>query len=166
MISDVMFILEVKTGVLQEAEIVKATNSNLPLKKDGWNFNWRTVFKQPNSEVFILQLRNDEHKTVQGALQLVSHSGMISMDLIEVHPNNLGKSKSFDLVAGCLIAFGCRESFKLENEYQGYLTFESKTLLIEVYKEKYGATQTFKNKMYISPEQGIKLISKYLENKK
>jgi len=46
------------------------------------------------------------------------------------------------------------------------LTFESKTVLIDVYREKYGATQTFKNKMYISPQQGMKLISKYLDHKK
>jgi len=161
-----MFILDVKTGVLRSAEIVKASNRDLPLKNGGWNFDWKTAFKKPNSEIYLLRLLNDEHKTVQGVLKLVFNGGMIGMELIELHPDNLGKSKKHDLVAGCLIAFGCRESFKLDNDYQGYLTFEAKSVLIDVYKEKYGATQTFKNKMYISPEQGIKLISKYLDNKK
>ena len=161
-----MFVLEGHSGFLQEAEIVKAVNSDLPLKKDGWSFNWKTAFKKTNSEIYILRIKKDKYKTVQGVIQLVFHNGMISIELIEVHPNNRGKNKKYDLVAGCLIAFGCRESFILDNDYQGYLTFESKTVLIDVYLEKYGAIQTFKNKMYISPEQGIKLISKYLDRKK
>lgn len=161
-----MFVFEVKSGLLKEAEIVKASNKDLPLKKDGWNFNWRIAFKKANSEVYILRLKKGEDKTVQGVVQLTLLNGMMSMDLIEVHPNNRGKDKRLDFVAGCLIAFGCRESFKLDNEYEGYLTFESKTVLIDIYKEKYGATQTFRNKMYISPEQGINLITKYLNHKR
>jgi hypothetical protein len=161
-----MVVFEVKSGSLKEAEIVKAANIDLPLKKDGWSFNWRVAFKKANSEIYVLRLKQDKDKIVQGIVQLVFLNGMISMELIEIHPNNRGKNKKFDFVAGCLIAFGCRESFKLDNDYEGYLTFESKTVLIDVYREKYGATQTFKNKMYISPQQGMKLISKYLDHKK
>ena len=161
-----MVVFEVKRRLLREAEIVKAVNVDLPLKKDGWSFNWRIAFKKANSEIYVLRLKQDKDKIVQGIIQLVFLNGMISMELIEVHPNNRGKNKKFHFVAGCLIAFGCRESFKLDNDYEGYLTFESKTVLIDIYGEKYGATQTFRSKMYISPEQGIKLISKYLDHKK
>ena len=161
-----MVVLEVKSGLLKKAEIVRAGNSDLPLNKDGWSFNWRIAFKKANSEIYILRLKQDKDKIVQGIIQLVFLNGMISMELIEIHPNNRGKYKQFDFVAGCLIAYGCRESFKLDNDYEGYLTFESKTVLIDIYREKYGATQTFNNKMYISPKQGIKLISKYLKHKK
>lgn len=161
-----MFVLDIKSGLLKEAEIVKAVNSELPLKKDGWSFNWRIAFKKEKSEIYILRLKKDKSKIVQGAIQLTLLNGMMSMELIEIHPNNRGKDKILDFIAGCLIAFGCRESFKLDNEYEGYLTFESKTILIDIYKEKYGATQTFGNKMYIAPEQGMNLISKYLNHKK
>ena len=66
-------------------------------------------------------------------------------------------------VAGCLIAFGCREALKLKNAYKGYLTFVSKTSLIEWYSTKYYATQTLGTRMYIDPISGEKLISKYLK---
>ncbi len=75
----------------------------------------------------------------------------------------IGPQKKFDHVAGCLIAFGCRESLKLNNAYKGYLTFVSKSKLVELYKDKYLATQTIGTRMYIDPMSGEELINKYLE---
>ena len=60
------------------------------------------------------------------------------MDLVEIAPHNIGqRDKRYRPVAGCLIAFGCRESFKLESSYKGFLSFESKTRLIAWYKKRY-----------------------------
>ena len=69
----------------------------------------------------------------------------------------------YNNVAGCLIAFGCRESLKLNSAYKGYLTFVSKSSLVELYKTKYYATQTLGTRMYIDPASGEKLINTYLE---
>lgn len=66
------------------------------------------------------------------------------------------------LTAGCLIAFDCRESFKLESDYKGYLTFVSKTNLNEWYKKKYKSVQ----RMFISEENGLELIAEYLNRPK
>jgi hypothetical protein len=63
-------------------------------------------------------------------------------------------------VAGCLIAFGCRESFKIESDYKGFLTFVSKTNLIKWYAEKYGAELALGNRMFIDWENGERLIEK------
>ncbi|MEO0582047.1 MAG: hypothetical protein AAF135_07495 [Bacteroidota bacterium] len=63
------------------------------------------------------------------------------MNNIEVAPHNYGSNGRYENVAGALIAFACLQSIEKGKEpYEGYLTFESKTALIEFYINKYGAT--------------------------
>ncbi len=84
---------------------------------------------------------------------------MLIMDLVEIAPQNVGqKNKRYDYVAGCLIAFACRESFKLTSNYQGFLTFESKTKLMAWYKTHYYAQVAMGQKMFIEPAGGHNLI--------
>lgn len=61
-----------------------------------------------------------------------------------------------------VIAFACSESFKIEGDCKGFLTFTSKTNLIEWYKKKYGAILAPDQRMYIDEVGGLKLIRKYL----
>lgn len=61
------------------------------------------------------------------------------------------------------IAFGCRQALKLNNAYKGYITFVSKTSLVEWYTTNYHATQTIGTRMYIDPISSEKLIGKYLK---
>jgi len=68
-------------------------------------------------------------------------------------------------VAGALIAFACRESFKLEGAYKGFLTFIAKTKLINLYIKKYGAELAFGQRMFIDWESGHRLIEEYLNRK-
>lgn len=92
---------------------------------------------------------------------------MLIMELLEIAPHNIGsKSKKYDYVAGCLIAFACRKSFQIVGDYKGFLTFVSKTELIEWYIAKYGATLTLGQRMYIDSDVGLVLIDKYLNRKK
>lgn len=159
-----MYIKDVESGKKFEAKIRVAEVKDLPLKKDGWSFNWKTASKIPNSIIYVLTITDEKH-TIQGALQLINEDEMMAMELLEVHPQNLGTAnKKYDRVAGCLIAFSCSESFRNEGSYHGFLTFKSKTALIDIYKSKYGASQTIGSRMYIDPEQGIRLIKQYLEN--
>jgi len=86
------------------------------------------------------------------------------MNDIEVAPHNYGQKGKYDNVAGCLIAFACKESFeKGRNDYRGFLSFDSKTQLIEFYAKKYGATVARGSKMFIAPKEGKELMSKYLK---
>ena len=88
------------------------------------------------------------------------------MNNIEVAPSNYGRKGKYDRVAGALIAFACKFSFSHgTGHYKGFLSFESKTELIELYHKKYGATLARGLKMFISPEKGIMLIEKYLNEK-
>lgn len=160
-----MYILEKETNKLVECEIRIADYKNLPLKKDGWSFNWNFAAKRTDSEIFVLTANLDKQQ-IQGALQIIKYEGMVIMELLEVHPQNRGsKKKKYDHVAGCLIAFACSQTFLNQGNYRGFLTFISKTELIELYKSKYGAVQTIGNRMYIDPNQGMKLMNQYLEGK-
>jgi len=146
-----MYLLDLKTNSLVEAEIIEASIIEMPLKKDGWNFDWKVIFKKKNTETFIIRLTSNP-KSIQGVLQLRKQGGMLIMELVEIAPHNIGrKHKRYAHVAGCLIAFACKESFLLENNYKGFLTFESKTKLIDWYMEKYRAKIVIGQKMYIEP---------------
>ncbi len=118
-----MYIFDNQTGTLVEAEIVKGTPKDMPFKKDGWEFNWRSAIKRKNTETYILRLKSNP-LSIQGILHLKNQAGMLIMDLVELAPHNIGqKNKRYKYVAGCLIAFACRESFKLESNYKGFLSF-------------------------------------------
>ncbi len=91
---------------------------------------------------------------------------MLIMSALEIAPRNIGrKNKKYDYVAGCLIAYASKESFKLNGVYRGFLTFMSKTSLMEWYSYKYGTKAGLGQRMYIDPENGLKLINEYLERK-
>ena len=157
-----VYILERKNTRLIEADIVVAERKNVPLKKDGWNFNWKQLVQEQDAQTFILKTI-ELPQSVEGILHLKVESGMLIMDAVEIAPHNIGRNKKrYDYVAGCLIAFACRESFKLEGSYKGFLTFVSKTNLIQWYTEKYGATLAIGQRMFIDLEAGEKLINKYL----
>ena len=158
-------IIEVKSNKKTDALINKAIFKDMPTKKSGWNFTWRTLYKTEGAEFFKLTLKDDSSK-IQGILMFsIMYEEMLYMNNIEIAPHNLGSKGKFDNVAGCLIAFGCLKSFELgKNTYKGYLTFDSKTKLIPLYEEKYGAISTMGQRMFIDPTQGLKLIDKYLKS--
>ncbi len=159
-----MKIFSIKEKIEVECDIVLLPRLKAPKKKDGWAFNWIKACKANSKSIYCLIEAKTER--IHGLIQLLEDDGMLIMDLIELAPFNIGSSKEFDNVAGCLIAFGCREALKLNTAYRGYLTFVSKTELIEFYKTKYFATQTLGARMYIDPISGNRLINKYLEDEK
>lgn len=161
-----MYILDNQTKNLVEIEIVKGTFKDMPLKKDGWNFNWRAALKTKETETYILRLKSNS-ESIQGVLHLKKQSEMLIMDLVEIAPHNIGqKEKRYKYVAGCLIAFACRESFKLNSHYKGFLSFEAKTNLIPWYQKHYFAKIAMGQKMYIESDDGERLIDTYLKRNK
>ncbi|MCF6268138.1 MAG: hypothetical protein L3J41_00335 [Melioribacteraceae bacterium] len=160
-----MKILDISNDRLIDVEIVISDIVDVPSKNDGWNFDWQELKSEPGTKTYALKMKGNK-SSIEGMLHLKIAHGMQVMDIIEIAPHNIGsQNKKYDHVAGSLIAFACRESFKLENEYKGYLTFVSKSKLIEWYIKKYGAEQAVGQKMFIEPEISIKLIDKYLNNK-
>jgi len=159
-----MYLLDNETTRLIKAEIVLGQMKEMPLKKDGWNFNWRTKIKTKNSTTYIIRLKSNPSK-VQGVLCLKREGEMLIMDLVEIAPINIGKEKRYSYVAGCLIAFACQETFKMESSYKGFLSFESKTKLIKWYQKNYYAQVAMGQKMFIDPVGGERLIYEYLKRK-
>jgi hypothetical protein len=161
-----IYILDKINGELIESEIVLMDKKTIPLKKDGWDFNWRQLSGEENGRAYVLRTLNSPEQT-EGALCLRFDQDMLIMKALELAPYNIGqKNKRYGYVAGCLIAFGCRESFKIKSDYKGFLTFVSKTNLIKWYAEKYGAELALGHRMFIDWENGERLIEKYLDRTK
>ncbi len=156
-------ILEVKIGGMIDALIERASSKDMPLKKDKWQFNWRSLYKTEGAEFYKLTLKETPF-TVEGVVMFtLMNEEMLYMNNIEIAPHNFGSNGKYDHVAGCLIAFGCKYSVSSgKNHYEGYLTFDNKTKLVPLYRNKYGAIQAMGLRMFIEPEIGVLLIRKYL----
>lgn len=79
------------------------------------------------------------------------------LHLIEVATSYRGSG-----VAGKLLAYVAKDS--LEQGFEGFVVFESKTVLIDYYIEKYGAKRVTANgrRLYFDAKAANLLISKYL----
>lgn len=156
-------LIEAESGELVEALILKAATKDLPAKRDGWQFTWKKLGKTEGADCYKLVTVNEPNQ-VEGMLMLTLLNGeMLYLNNIEVAPRNYGSGGKYDHVVGSLLAFGCYKSFELgKNYYLGYLSFDSKTELIELYQNKYGATCAMGQKMFFDPAAGKRLMTKYL----
>ncbi len=154
---------EQETGKCVEALMLGAGKRDMPLKKDGWNFSWRTLFKNREAIFYKVVLKETPNK-VEGMLMVtVLNGNMLFMNNLEVSPTNYGHNGKYDFVAGCLIAFACKLSFIFgKGNYLGFLSFESKTSLVDFYRDKYGATQANDRLMFFSDTAGKNLMRQYL----
>lgn len=84
------------------------------------------------------------------------------MHLIESAPFNLGRNKVYLGVPGNLFAFVCRTSF--HRGFDGYVSFTSKTQLIEHYEKTLGAKNVGGHLMVINTDAALNLIDKYFKN--
>lgn len=160
-----MFVKDVKTNSLIKICIEKIGLKEIKSVSKEFSFDWVKLSKQKNSQTFALKL-DEDIKQVLGLLHLTTYNGMLIMNLIQVSKNNIGKTKRYDYIAGCLIAFACKQSFEMETSYKGFLTFNAKSELIKLYTTKYYAKQINGQRMYIDPESGVKLINQYLNRSK
>ncbi|MEL6639154.1 MAG: hypothetical protein AAFR05_20535 [Bacteroidota bacterium] len=152
-----------KTSENVEATISRVSKGEIPLKKDGWQFNWRQLYKIEGAEIYKLST-NENPKIIEGVLMITIFNGeMVFMNNVEIAPHNYGSKGIYKEVAGCLIAYACLESFERGKKgYTGFLSFDSKTQLIKLYQDKYGAKIAMGNKMYFDPLAGKALLKKYL----
>lgn len=127
-------------------------------KKTGWAFDWKLEFKEPMRNVYKLTIVNN-HTIVQGLISLEIKSDHVYMHLVESAPFNKGKTKIYTGVHGNLVAFACKLSFQCG--YDGYVSFFSKTQLIQHYIDTLGALHVGGRVMIIDTSAALKLTNKY-----
>jgi hypothetical protein len=163
-------ILKAETNEFVSAYIKESANIRLPSVSGGWRFNFHKHAKTKGSNTYIL-ITEKTPGIIEGCMiyKMIDDKDPY-MAYIEVAPHNRGKEKEYDLVAGCLIAYAARLSFILgQDYYKGWLAFDvreekedDQKKLMALYSKKYGARLFDKTTMYILPEDGEKLIEKYL----
>jgi hypothetical protein len=156
-----------KSGTLIEP--VTANDFKI-IKKDKARFglfNWNAYRKH---EVYKLRLATEEN--ILGLMCLIDHPpergiNALQIELLEVSAENSRGKKKLAHIAGCLIAFACRESFK--RGYDGWVFLVPKTYLLQHYQAKYGFThvpiKTWgpEGFMELNTAGSLKLIKKYLD---
>lgn len=149
----------VKTGDSFKTDVSILTRDEIKgiTKKNGWLFDWKTELKAPEKEVYKLTISGNTN--IQGLVSITFRDDHVYMHLIESASFNKGKDKVYLGVPGNLVAFACRVSFQRGGG--GYLSFNSKTKLIEHYEKTLGAVHFGGTLMVIRPETSLKLIDKY-----
>jgi hypothetical protein len=137
---------------------VNKTDLKIACKKNGWLFSWTTEIKYKDRQVYKLTIR-DNPNIIQGLVSISDYNDHFYLHLVESAPFNLGKNKLYEGVPGNLFAFTCKQSW--DKGYQGFVSFTSKTKLIEHYTNNLGAIHVGGHKMVIFPNEAPKLIKKY-----
>ena len=128
------------------------------IKKKDWLFDWSSEAKIKDKTVYKLVIVNNPG-IIQGLISLQDRGDHIFMHLIESNKFNRGARKIYLGVPGNLVAFACKLSF--DKGYEGYVSFESKTKLINHYSQTLGAELLFGNIMAIDTSAAAKLIDQY-----
>jgi hypothetical protein len=144
-----------------DVSLIDSNDLKAITKKNGWLFNWKTDYKQPDRDVYKLTISGNPD-IIQGLISITEREDHVYMHLIESAPFNLGRNKVYIGVPGNLIAFACRISF--HRGFEGYVSFTAKTQLIEHYKKTLGATNVGGQLMVINTEAALKLIDKYFND--
>lgn len=149
------------TGEVFDTAVTHVSKADLNvIKKSDWVFDWKREFRTPKNEVYKLTTVNNP-TIIQGLLSIEDKDDHIFMHLIESAIFNRGKDKIYLGVPGNLVAFACKVS--LDKGYDGYVAFDSKTILIEHYKQILGATHLIRQRMFVEPIAAYKLISRYFK---
>ena len=148
------------TGDRFPTDITLISNADLKLisKKNGWLFDWKIEFKQPEKDVYKLTTVNNQ-SVIQGLISVEIKSDHVYLHLVESSPFNKGKTKVYAGVPGNLVAFACKLSF--QRGYDGNVSFFSKTQLVQHYVETLGAIHFGGRIMIIDKNAALKLINKY-----
>jgi hypothetical protein len=149
------------TGEVFDTEITRVSKGDLKaIRKSEWVFDWKLEFRIPKNEVYKLTTVNNP-TIILGLLSIEDKHDHIFMHLIESAKFNKGKDKIYLGVPGNLVAIACKVS--LDKGYDGYVAFDSKTVLIEHYKQILGATHLIRQRMFVDPIAAHKLISRYFK---
>jgi hypothetical protein len=150
---------DAQTGERYETVMIRALPEQVnELKKPHWLFDWKAELGMPGREVYKL-IKVIEPKVIHGLVCLEDMYNPIHVHLVESAKFNRGQKKHNYGVAGNLFAFACKLS--LEKGYEGFVTFESKTKLIDHYLGSLGAKILWGNRMVLENDVAKNLIIQY-----
>jgi hypothetical protein len=116
-------VVEIATGRKYATKIRRVELRDvMMLSQEGWRFDW--VGQMDVGEVYGLQIPK-AGRAIHGLMSLSRESRFIQLQLLESHPENVGRSKKFKGVAGNLVAYAARMAFELG--FPGHVAFEAKT---------------------------------------
>ena len=149
-----------KTGETLDTLVLHVTKADLEVvtKKNGWLFDWKLEFSEPEKQVYKL-VAEREPQTIHGMVSFEKLKDYVLMHLIENAPFNRGVSKKYLGVCGNLTAYGCKLS--MSYGFGGVIAFDPKTTLIAHYEKTLGAVLKSKRRMAIFEEQAKHLLEKY-----
>ena len=148
------------TGETLDTLVLPVTQDDLKeaTKKNGWLFDWKREFSEPEHQVYKL-VAEQEPQTIHGLVSLEKLEDHVYMHLVENAPFNIGKGKKYLGVCGNLTAFGCKMS--KDYGFDGVIVFVPKTELIAHYQETLGAVMISKRRMAIYEDKAKILLDKY-----
>ena len=142
-----------------KTEVLEVTTSDIrKLKMTDWLFDWKAEAMQANKSIYKLVIV-DNTEIIQGLISLQDRSDHVFMSLIESNKFNKGAKKVYLGVPANLVAFACKLSF--DKGYGGYVSFESKSRLMEHYQKSLGAHVLFGNIMAIDTRAARQPINQY-----
>jgi len=156
-------ILNTISGDSFQTEVALLTKPDLDQlkKKNDWLFNWRQELKANDRDTYKLTIINNP-TIIQGAVSLTVNTDHVFIHLLENAPFNRGKDKLYEGVPGNLVAFACKLSFQRGGA--GFVSFQSKSQLIDYYIKKLGAYHFGNHRMVIDTDAAQKLVDKYFKN--
>jgi hypothetical protein len=154
-----MEIAEVETGKRISIVISKAENEDFKLlTKKRFSFSWKAF--RNLATVYKLQIKSEED--ILGVIGLIDWPAEKRMEikLLASSMENIGKGKRYDGIAGCLIAFACRQAVTMYGA-EACVSLVPKTELIGHYVKKYHM-QNAGWQLYLDGTNLIKLLKEYL----
>jgi len=148
---------DVETGRLIATDVRPVEADDLLRLGPGWRFDWRAAVE--GIEVFKL-IDPGAPDAIQGLLALKRHKNYVEVTLLESHPQNVGRTKRFRGIPGCLFAFAARLSIEIGGE--GFIAIDAKTELIEHYQRVYGFERLGQSqRMILTTGAAARLIGQY-----
>lgn len=166
-----MYIIDLSTGKKIKVEIIKVEKGDLPLKKNGWRFNWKADFNKPDSTIYAVRQLNNNGNNIEAIMSVEFMNGGAEnyhhyiMNLLEVAPHNAGSNGQYERSAGILISYVCELSYTIEGNYKGVVLFsvkEGNSKLINHYITEYGAIIGKLPIMAFEPPNSKLLMDKFL----
>ncbi|WP_119079832.1 N-acetyltransferase [Chitinophaga alhagiae] len=153
-----MIVTEVLTQQEKEVLITAVVSGDFKrITRRRFFFDW----KQVRNSCRLFKLVLEETGELLGLMALADHpeEKRVEIQLLAVSCENKGKEKMYEGVAGCLMAYACREALGLY-ELDAAVSLTPKTVLKEHYMQKYGM-QDAGRQLYVEKGTLKNLLLKY-----